>query len=237
MYGYFFTCLFIGGVHSLITIEAFPCAESVLTLFSITPLIPLSNDAKPDNYLDQTMVGLMLGDGTLVKKYAGGSTYFKFAQGLINSGYLNHVFQLFKEAGYVNMPAPSEGKSTIKGKTYTWYAFSTRSIKEWNSLHALWYVDGVKVIPSNIHELLTPVSLAYWHMDDGGWNKPGINLNTNSFTKQEVERLADTLRVKFGLKCSVQSRNRLYIWAGSTRDFCDIIRPFVHPSMVYKITP
>jgi hypothetical protein len=229
--------LFTGGVHSVITMHTFIYPELGLALLSIIPLIPLAKTTEPDDYLNQMMVGLMLGDGTLVKKYVGGSTYFKFAQGLVNVDYLQHVFDLFKRAGYVNMDAASEGKSTIKGKTYTWYQFSTRSIPEWNDLHAQWYVGKVKVVPANIFDMLTPVSLAYWHMDDGGWNKGGIHLNTNSFTKDEVELLANALRVKFNLKCSVQSRNRLYIFAGSTRAFCDIIRPHIHPSMIYKITP
>lgn len=95
------------------------------------------------------------------------------------------------------MDAPSEGKSTIKGKTYTplpppyflikirgggAYQFTTRSIPEWNDLHALWYVGKTKVVPCNIFDILSPVSLAYWHMDDGGWTKGGIHLSTNSFT-------------------------------------------------------
>lgn len=114
------------------------------------------------------MVGLLLGDGSLVKKYKGGGTYFKFAQGLIHFGYLEHVFSLFKQVGYVEMKAPSMGTSVIKGVTYKWAQFSTKSIKKWNELHSLWYVDKIKVIPTNIQELLTPVSLAYWFMDDGG---------------------------------------------------------------------
>lgn len=234
--------LFIGGDHNLMVTLSLPSLEHSIAFCSIIPLIPFSklsadNDADHRTYVDQAMVGLLLGDGSLVKKYMGGSTYFKFAQGLINSDYLHHIFDLFKQAGYVLMDAPSIGKSVIKGTTHEWYQFSTQSIPAWNALHALWYVNGVKVVPANIYDLLTPISLAYWHMDDGGWNGKGINLNTNSFTKAEVSMLAEVLKTKFGLKCSVQSRNRLYIWTGSTAKFCDIIRPYVHPSMAYKITP
>jgi len=236
-FGSFFMFLFTGGDHSLLAIFPLPSLEHTIALCSIIPLIPFSNSDDHQKYLDQAMVGLLLGDGTLRKKYEGGSTYFKFAQGQVNSDYLHHVFDIFKHAGYVLMDAPSPGKSVVKGKVYQWYQFSTQSIPAWNALHALWYVNGVKVVPANIFDLLTPVSLAYWHMDDGGWNKGGINLNTNSFTKAEVTLLAEVLRTKFGLKCSVQSRNRLYIWSSSTAQFCDLIRPYVHPSMVYKITP
>ncbi len=226
-----------GGDHSLMANLPLPSLEYTIALCSIIPLIPFSSSEDHQKYLDQAMVGLLLGDASLVKKYEGGSTYFKFTQGLLNFGYLQHVFDLFKHAGYVLMEAPSIGKTVIKGKTHQWYQFSTQSIPAWNALHALWYVNGVKAVPANIYDLLTPVSLAYWHMDDGGWNKGGINLNTNNFTKAEVTLLAEVLSSKFDLKCSVQSRNRLYIWTGSTAKFCDLIRPYVHPAMAYKITP
>lgn len=203
-------------------------------MLSIIPLIPISSSP---SHFEQVMAGLLLGDGSLVKKYKGGGTYFKFAQGAINSDYLYYVFDLFNKQGVVNMVAPSEGKSTVGGKVHKWYQFSTRSIREWNELHSAWYVEGKKVVPSDIADLLTPVSLAHWHMDDGGWTKGGIHLNTNSFTKADVQRLVDILKSKFNLTCSVQSRNRLYIWSGSAPLFCDIIRPHIHPSMVYKITP
>jgi hypothetical protein len=48
----------------------------------------------------------------LVKKYTGGGTYFKFAQGEVHLDYLNHVFSLFKELGVVLMDSPSKGQST-----------------------------------------------------------------------------------------------------------------------------
>lgn len=185
--------------------------------------------------LDQVMVGLLLGDGTLVKKYTGGGTYFKFAQGMIHFDYLQHVFDLFKSAGHVNMPSTSMGMSTIKGVEYKWAQFSTRSLPDWNYLHSIWYVDGVKVIPANIDTLITPVSLAYWFMDDGGWTKTGIHLATNSFTPEDTARLVNVLQVKFGLKCSIHSRNRIYIWAASCPIFIDIVRPYIHFGMVYKL--
>lgn len=148
-----------------------------------------------------------------------------------------HVFSLFKDAGLVLMTSPSLGTSFIKGVTYQWYQFSTKSIASWNALHAMWYVNGVKVVPDDIDNILTPVSLEYWLMVDGGWNGNAINLATNSFTREDVERLAFVLNNKFGFKCSVQSRIRLYIWPRSCPAFCDLLRPHVHQSMLYKVTP
>jgi hypothetical protein len=190
-----------------------------------------------NTFFQQVMVGLLLGDGTLVKKYTGGGTYFKFAQSVIHSGYLLHVFSLFNEQGHLHMLAPSPGTSLIKGMTHHWLQFSTKSLVEWNSLYALWYVNGVKVIPNNIEELLTPVAIAYWFMDDGGWTGPGIHLATNCFSKEDTLRLMAVLQGVYGLKCTVHSRNRIYIWSKSTGAFINMVKPYMHSNMAHKLGP
>ena len=95
------------------------------------------------------------------------------------------------------MEAPSRGQSNVKGVVHTWYQFSvstserirnfeTQSLSSWNSLRALWYVNGVKVVPQNISELMTPISLAYWLCDDGEKNGKGFHFATNAFTAEDV---------------------------------------------------
>ena len=116
-----------------------------------------------------------------------------------------------------------------------WYQFSTQSFSSWNSLQALWYVNGTKVVPNSISELLTPISLAYWLCDDGGKNKQGFHFATNAFSTEEVQLLVNVLQDKFGLKCSIHSRNRIYVWASSIPQLSNIVRPYMPSSMVYKI--
>lgn len=72
-------------------------------------------------------------------------------------------------------------------------------------------------------------------MGDGGWNANGIHLNTNNFSTLEVELLVRILHEKFGLKCSIHSRNRLFIWSKSVPDFIALVRPHIEESMMYKI--
>jgi len=59
---------------------------------------------------------------------ACGGTYFKFAQGMVHFDYLQHVFDVFKSAGHVNMGAPSHGTSTVNGVVHKWIQFSTVSL-------------------------------------------------------------------------------------------------------------
>lgn len=56
------------------------------------------------------------------------------------------------------MTMPSLSSIIVKGKTYQYLQFSTKSFKEWNKIYNIFYKDGVKVIPGNkiIENLLTP---------------------------------------------------------------------------------
>jgi hypothetical protein len=70
-----------------------------------------------------------------------------------------------------------------------------------NEFHELFYPDGVKIIPSNISEYLTEVSLVFFIMDDGD-----LLLHTNSYTLEEVELLVSVLNKKLNLVCKVSQR-------------------------------
>lgn len=74
-------------------------------------------------------------------------------------------------------------------------------------------------------------------MDDGSRVNKGMHLNTNFFSTSEVERLVKVLDTKFGLKCTVQSRNRIYIWVESVPAFIALVKPYIHTSMMKKIEP
>ena len=72
-------------------------------------------------------------------------------------------------------------------------------------------------------------------MGDGGWTKSGIHLATNSFSALDVQLLITVLTTKYGIKCTMHSRNRIYIHAGSVSTFIEIVRPHMETSMMYKI--
>jgi len=72
----------------------------------------------------------------------------------------------------------------------------------------LWYhnVDGknIKVIPANLANLFTSVSLAYWISSDGNYHKLFgiIVLCTDSFSADEVDFLRSILLEKFNIQSS-----------------------------------
>ena len=66
----------------------------------------------------------------------------------------------------------------------------------------------------------------------------GLYLCTDSFTQIEVKRLADYLADKYKIKSSVHKTNgryRIYIFAKSVQTVKDLVIPYMHESMLYKL--
>jgi len=84
-----------------------------------------------------------------------------FRQGAKNASYLFHLYDLFKE--YVLTP-PKLTKVTDKktGELRYNLNFASLALPCFNELYELFYnLENKKIIPKNIGDLLTPVSLAY----------------------------------------------------------------------------
>ena len=136
-------------------------------------------------------------------------------------------------------------KSFIDKRTNIKYSsvnLATLSLPCFNYYRYIFYnSDNLKIIPSNIQNLLTPRGLAYWIMDDGSLQNKGLHLNTYGFTPQDIFLLKTTLENMFGentLKCTIhkhQKGERIYIWEESMELVRNNISQFMHKDMQYKI--
>jgi hypothetical protein len=57
----------------------------------------------------------------------------------------------------------------------------------------MFYTEGIKHVPANIYDLLTPRGLAFWIMDDGSRQGLGLYLSVYAFSSLDVDRLMYTL--------------------------------------------
>ena len=144
------------------------------------------------------LLGLLLGDLNATKVYV--NPLFRFYQGLIHKDYIDHLYELFKIYCLSEPKVHNRSADPRTGKIYSSVSFNTCSLPCFNYLYNLFYVDGEKILPSNIGELLTPLSLAYWICDDGGFCQRDrvVVLNTQEFSLKEVELLVKVLGDKFG---------------------------------------
>lgn len=188
----------------------------------------------------EILIGLLLGDAHLETRSGGKTFRIKFEQSLKHKDYIHTIFEIFKE--WVSNP-PKEKSSVRNGKIFKKIWFQTESCGELRFYGQSFYRDKKKVVPKLIHRLLTPRALAFWYMDDGlikSKQSKGLILNTQSFSFNEVEKLCEVLNSKFRL-ISKPRRQRdgwqIYISGRSYERFRELVDPFMHSSMMYKIPP
>ena len=187
------------------------------------------------------LFGSLLGDCYAEYRNKGNGTRFCFYQENTHDTYLIWLHCLISELGYCNPKTPEiHTRLGDKGKVRKIIRFKTWTYFSFNWIHDLWYKNGVKVVPYNIGEFLTPLSLALWIMDDGCKISSGLKFCTNSFNYLDCLLLVKTLFDNFNLKSSVQSTGKLnqfqiYIWKESMPTLREIILPYVHPYMKYKL--
>ena len=196
------------------------------------------------------IIGSLLGDGYANSRRIEG-TRFCFRQSVIHKDYLFWLYKFFNDKGYCSNLPPRMyerellNKYTQETKVYYGYEFNTFTFRSFNWIHKLFYKKGKKYINQDLINYITPLALAIWIMDDGGWAKPGVRLSTNAFKLEEVEYLAGILTSKWGLKCTLASHKKvsksnqysIYILGESLPKLKKLVFPHIIPSMRYKLGP
>jgi hypothetical protein len=205
---------------------------------------------KLDSHLKQVLIGTILGDVHMRRFSKKANVRIIFRQGSINSSYLLHLYSLFKEF-VITLPSISTVKDKITGKLRYNLSFATLALPCFNELYELFYLNGKKIIPMNIADLLTAVSLAYWKMDDGSFTGSGLKLHTNAFSLEELNLLIEALEKNFSIKATInvsllllqsceqknkeKSQYNLYISKNQLSLVKDLVIEHMHPDMLYKL--
>jgi len=75
-------------------------------------------------------------------------------------------------------------------------------------------------------------------MGDGTRRGNGLNICTDSFTVEEVSRLMIVLYVRYGIESTLiihKGNPRIYIRTSSMPTLRNLVRPYMHPSFLYKL--
>ncbi len=111
------------------------------------------------NIQKSVVVGLILSDGWLrFPDKSSKNALIGFKQSLAHSDYVWFVFSFLSH--YCNI-TPQLKKGIKSGIPFYGLEFVTRSLPCFTEFYTIFYVNGVKVIPKNIYELLTPVAFAH----------------------------------------------------------------------------
>lgn len=207
----------------------------------------------PKKHLE-IMTGNLLGDGGIgyssKEVKPNHNPRFGITLDTYSLPYLQHLFDrvygIYSKSGI--RPWPNVNLSQHKDKAIAQYHFNTRSLPLFKELHNLWYRFNLstnkytKIIPTNIKEHFTVISLAYWLMDDGYYQNDDntIYFCTESFTKQECETL-QLLLLDLGIHSGLKLRNkskdtyRIRISSKSVPLLISLVKPYIHPIFMYKL--
>jgi len=183
----------------------------------------------------EVLVGCLLGDAHLENNWSKTNYRLKISQSKQQEKYVDWKYKIFKD--WV-LTEPKLHVSTNSMR------FTTVNHSDFNDFHHIFYEGRKKIVPVNLGQLLSPLALAVWFMDDGnrvayGSKIAGYHINSQSFTREENEFITQTLKEKFGLCTSLQANNgrvRIFVRAQSRQLFVNLIESYIIPSMRYKLS-
>lgn len=190
-------------------------------------LIPLTKKQ------EEILIGHILGDGHLRNNWTNIS-------GKIEQGYKQKAYAEWKYNELKNLCSDFKfyKRKTIDNRTglyYESYGATILANPDLNKYYNLFYNnDGIKYISKEIMNLFTPLSLAVMFMDDGTKTPSGYRLCTQCFSLQDLNLLVDKL-LDMNIFSTICKDNTLYIPSKSKDVFTYLIKPYIIPSMLYKL--
>lgn len=205
----------------------------------------------------RALLGTILADGHIAQikgKSYHTKTYVEIIHTSKNLDLLKAVSELFEYLGYTcNI---KEHNKVTKDKTYTLFRMCTNSTEELITLRDQLYDNKVKVLPKQIVDMFTPLSLLLLYLDDGTIKvryKEGtsiirearVTFCLDSFTLDELYYFMNYLEKTYSIKSHIyrHSKNlpinrgfRVWLNTENTQKFMEVIDKYYNaiPSMQYK---
>ena len=178
----------------------------------------------------QVLIGTLLGDASIPKQYKKSSYNIKFEQKVDNKAYIDHLYFIFID--WVGTP-PSIRIIENDNRRSIW--FRTYRHKSFLYYYNMFYNGNKKSVPKLISKFLTPVSIAYWYMDDGSKEKIGYKFSTHAFIFSDQRKLVEALN-KYKLDALIyKDRKYYYIYIKNVKKFNELVSPYILDIFRYKL--
>lgn len=185
-----------------------------------------------DQKQKELILGCLLGDGYLKKIKGRGEAFLEINHSIKAREYVDWKWKILKNLALSKPKVRAQNKGFPKKA----YRFFTRQHPFFTQLLEKFYSSGEKIIPKDFQ--LTPFILAVWYMDDGSKTKKNdVYLNCHQFDLKSQKRLLHQLRL-LKIKARINRDKkyfRIRILKESINDFFSLIKPFIHPTMKYKL--
>ena len=194
-----------------------------------------------DSYAKEILLGILLGDGSLSSRYGIHSGAVDFSHSIKQRKYFEETVRLLGEGNTsVSKRISGYGSEILCGHYKT-----NPEFKEIAKKYCI--KDGKKYVTKEWANMLTPISLAFWYMDDGSISnadnqnvRPTIHIATNGFSYEECENLVEMLQNKFNIVAEIRTKstykgNTLYMNTENADKFTSLIAPYICEGMKYKL--
>jgi recombination protein RecA len=194
----------------------------------------------------QVVLGGLMGDGALSPaSNAQNGARFRLGHGAKQTDYLDWKVSLLANIAHSRQ---------TNAKSHAFVDFTP--LPELGELRDVVYLGGgKKLLTEEYLKALTPLALAIWYMDDGCFTLRSegkqerteggsgrIEICVEAFSPGSRERLVDYLHDTHGIETRLHLRGArqmsvLQFTTASSARFQEIVAPYVHPSMDYKLLP
>jgi LAGLIDADG DNA endonuclease family len=203
--------------------------------------------------LDGAIYGALLGDASLSRPKQSANSNFTLTHSPKQIEYLEFKKDLFSQIHPLEFKFKKiEFYNKKAGKTYTTFYYYTNYTQYLTKLRHKFYPNETKTVNYNILNKLTPLGLAIWWMDDGSLvvykrkDRNAVNryatLATCSFSLEEhliiINYFKHTWDISPKLVKRRQYNKEYYVLMFPMKQFTkfvEIIKPYIIPSMNYKI--
>ena len=186
------------------------------------------------------ITGLLLGDGSIGKHLRELGGQLNCNSKLIvkhcekQRGYCKWICSILNDAGIKTTYKEYERcDERFKNPNHITCITTTLQNISLNYYRDLWYKDK-KIIP-DIYNDFNELSLAIWFMDDGTREKSSYSFATMGFDIEYIEYLKRLLKQKFNIETTIWKNKILYVVFKDREKFINLIKPYIHESMQYKI--
>lgn len=186
------------------------------------------------------LIGMILGDAYL-QKTGEKNARIRLEHSEKQKDYLEWKGMQFPEF-FQGKPSQLTRFNPVYKKEYKYIRWQSNASPEIGKFRQIFYQNGQKIIPEELSKLLTlPLSLAIWFMDDGYFypRDKMAYIYLPKYTQEESERLLKVLKSNFSLEVKLKIKKGgnlvLVFTVLETKKLILLIKPFIIPSMIYKI--
>jgi hypothetical protein len=198
-------------------------------------------------YLNDTLIGLLLSDGGLQKSTDTSNVRLSVTMSMNSYPYIFHLYNLFEP--YIDTDLKTldikSSNSVEPDKKYTTVRFKTISMPQLLYYYNIFYKKNIinnkfeKIVPMELKNNFNAITLAHLIMGDGNYlnTRNIIRIYTNSYTEKDVRLLSNIIIDNLGIDTKVifDRKDQYIIVIENISHTRDLMLPYMHPSMLYKL--